>query len=106
MSSKNTAHFILIHPDDNVLICCKNAKKGEVVIIEGASYILSESIQMGHKIARFCLSAGDNIIRYGHVIGSVQTDVKIGEHVHMHNLKSHYISSHDRRNADENEIRS
>jgi (2R)-sulfolactate sulfo-lyase subunit alpha len=34
------------------------------------------------------LREGDTVIKYGADIGRVVADVKKGEHVHLHNLKS------------------
>ena len=45
-------------------------------------------ILLGHKIAMTDLSAGDTIIKYGHDIGKVIKEIKKGEHVHVHNVKT------------------
>ena len=45
-------------------------------------------IPLGHKIAMADLKAGDTIIKYGHDIGKVVKDIKKGEHVHVHNVKT------------------
>ena len=49
-----------------------------------------------HKIARKEILKGEKIIKYGVSIGSAVKDITFGEHVHMHNMKSDYISSHTR----------
>ena len=45
-------------------------------------------IPFGHKIALRDISAGEAVIKYGYPIGYALTDIKKGEHVHTHNLKT------------------
>ena len=45
-------------------------------------------IPLGHKIAMADLREGDTILKYGHDIGKVVKDIKKGEHVHVHNVKT------------------
>jgi hypothetical protein len=88
--------FILLHPDDNVLVCRQHAFRGQAITLDGETVILADEITVGHKIARRPLSAGDKIIKYGAPIGSMKEDVPRGAHVHMHNMQSDYIKSHTR----------
>ena len=45
-------------------------------------------IPLGHKIAMIDLNEGDTILKYGHDIGKVVKNIKKGEHVHVHNVKT------------------
>ena len=45
-------------------------------------------IRLGHKIAMVDLKEGDTILKYGHDIGKVVNNIKKGEHVHVHNVKT------------------
>jgi len=45
-------------------------------------------IPLGHKIALQDFKAGDTIIKYGQDIGKVVANIKKGEHVHVHNVKT------------------
>ena len=45
-------------------------------------------IPLGHKIAMSDLKEGDTILKYGHDIGKVVKNIKKGEHVHVHNVKT------------------
>ena len=65
--------YVLINPDDNVKVCLEN----------------------GHKYASKDIKAGENIIKYGFPIGVAVTDIKCGEHVHSHNLKTSLSGTHD-----------
>ena len=45
-------------------------------------------IPLGHKIAMVDLKENDTILKYGHDIGKVVKEIKKGEHVHVHNVKT------------------
>lgn len=45
-------------------------------------------IPIGHKVAVNDLAVGDNVIKYGIVIGKVVAPIKKGEHLHVHNVKT------------------
>ena len=88
--------LILLHPDDNVMICVAPIAAGDVLPIGGGTVPAREGITVGHKIARVPLSPGDKVIKYGAPIGSMTAAAATGEWVHMHNMKSDYIASHTR----------
>lgn len=46
------------------------------------------NIENGHKYAARNITAGENIIKYGQPIGHAICDIKKGEHVHTHNIKT------------------
>ena len=90
------AKIILLHPNDNIVVVVAPLMEGEEVLIENQPVRITQSIGVGHKIARQSLKVGDKILRYGAPIGSLVADVEIGQHVHMHNMKSDYMPSHTR----------
>jgi len=47
-----------------------------------------EASPLGHKIALKDLKVGDTAIKYGEDIGKVVANIRAGEHVHVHNLKT------------------
>ena len=47
-----------------------------------------KDIPLGHKIAVKEMKMDDAVIKYGHDIGKVVADIKVGDHVHIHNLKT------------------
>jgi len=47
-----------------------------------------EDIPLGHKIALQDHAEGGSVIKYGEDIGKVVQNIKKGEHVHIHNLKT------------------
>lgn len=87
---------ILLHPDDNILVCVVQIHEGDTVLIDGEPVVINRDIGVGHKLARRALNIGDKVFRYGAPIGSAVEAVATGEHVHMHNMKSDYIPSHTR----------
>ena len=91
-----TNQLILLHPDDNVLICVAPIAAGDVLPIGGGTVPAREGITVGHKIARVSLAIGDKVIKYGAPIGSMTAAADTGDWVHMHNMKSDYIASHTR----------
>ena len=96
INTKKIAQTILLHPDDNILVCVAHIYAGDEITIDGQSVIVTSDVEVGHKLARRALVTGDKIYRYGAPIGSMTQAVKLGEHVHMHNMQSDYIPSHTR----------
>lgn len=45
-------------------------------------------IPLGHKIALKDFRTGEDVTKYGVVIGRVVKDIKQGDHVHVHNVKT------------------
>ena len=46
------------------------------------------NLEDGHKYALRDIKCGENIIKYGNPIGHATCDIKAGEHVHTHNVKT------------------
>ncbi|HTD46928.1 MAG TPA: UxaA family hydrolase [bacterium] len=45
-------------------------------------------IPFGHKIAVAAVAAGAPVIKYGEVIGVATAEIRPGQHVHVHNVRS------------------
>ncbi|MET0355196.1 MAG: UxaA family hydrolase [Cellvibrio sp.] len=93
---KKIAQVILLHPDDNILVCVAHIKAGDIIFIDEEAVAINNEIDVGHKLARRALKTGDKVFRYGAPIGSMVQAVEKGAHVHMHNMQSDYIPSHTR----------
>ncbi len=67
--------------------------KNRVIINEKdnvAVYLVeTDGIPAGHKVAICDINKGEFVIKYGQIIGRATQDIKKGEWVHSHNLKSH-----------------
>ena len=88
--------FLLLHPDDTVLVCRRQAAAGETVTLDGDAVALPGAVAVGHKVARRALRPGDKVVKYGAPIGSMTAAAARGAHVHLHNMQSDYIPSHTR----------
>jgi (2R)-sulfolactate sulfo-lyase subunit alpha len=45
-------------------------------------------VPIGHKVALVDIKKGDTVLKYGQDIGKAVADIRQGEHVHVHNLKT------------------
>ncbi|MBO5926961.1 MAG: altronate dehydratase, partial [Clostridia bacterium] len=50
------------------------------------------NVKDGHKYAVCDIKKGENVIKYGSPIGHATEDIKKGEHVHTHNVKTNLSS--------------
>jgi hypothetical protein len=94
--STQDKRLLLLHATDNVLVCCQSIAADTDLLIEGVPAVLATDLELGHKVARCDIAAGDKITRYGVPIGSATQPIGVGQHVHTHNMKSDYIASHSR----------
>jgi altronate dehydratase small subunit len=82
---------VMMKPSDKVAVALMSIPAGSHVKVtcQGKSFDveLKEGIEFGHKFAVKMISKGEDILKYGEVIGSATTDIHIGEHVHIHNLE-------------------
>ncbi len=83
---------VVINPKDNVATALKDLEKGQLITFEvmgnKLEIILLNTIPFGHKIALKEIAKGEDVIKYGEVIGRTTQDIDIGEHVHIHNVES------------------
>ncbi len=80
----STNNAIKINVNDNVAVALRNIEAGENVM----GITAAENIDKGHKIALCDIKSGENIIKYGYPIGHAEKDIKQGEWIHTHNLKT------------------
>jgi len=61
-----------------------------VITADNSSFKLKSKmdVPIGHKIALTDIKKGDTVWKYGQDIGKAVADIKKGEHVHVHNLKT------------------
>lgn len=92
----NDERMILLNESDNVFVCRQKINKGDLLQIGTDRIEMGSDIDVGHKIAGQAISMGNKILKYGVSIGSATKNISKGDHVHIHNMKSDYIASHDR----------
>lgn len=78
---------IRVHPTDNVAVATREIEIGETVQAADASLIAKEKIPFGHKVALEEIPAGNEVRKYGEVIGRAGENIAAGELVHTHNLR-------------------
>ncbi len=55
----------------------------------GVNLVGDDKIPAGHKFALRDILKGETVIKYGQIIGRASSDIKKGDWVHTHNVKSH-----------------
>ena len=78
---------------DNVAVAIEPIAKGgaAVYVCEGKEVSLAalEDITIYHKLATRDIAKGEPVVKYGEHIGIASSDIKAGEHVHVHNVEGH-----------------
>ncbi|MEM0504474.1 MAG: UxaA family hydrolase [Sulfolobales archaeon] len=81
---------IILNPKDNVAIALTNLKEGDIIEIpvngEVIKIRLVNNVPFGHKVAVRDIREGEQILKYGEVIGIATKHIRVGEHVHIHNV--------------------
>ena len=83
-----------VHNKDNVATVFGNGvAEGNAVTVrskrgEEHEVIALSAIPYGHKLACTPIRAGEHVVKYGESIGVASKDIRVGEHVHVHNLDS------------------
>lgn len=87
--------FLLHGPEDTVgVVVVETVKAGTTLAgldMETGQALHIDAladIPLGHKIALKDLAVGDTVLKYGHDIGKVVAAAKVGDHVHVHNMKT------------------
>ena len=86
--------LIVLAPADTVAVARCAIAQGEELMIGGQRVALAQAVTMGHKIARLPMAVGDKVVKYGASIGSATRPIAVGDHVHLHNVKSDYTPTY------------
>lgn len=81
---------VLIDLNDNVITTLQNIEVGQQLNAIGLNefIITKQNIPKGHKVSIKDINRGERVFKYGKNIGTAISDISIGEHVHIHNIKS------------------
>jgi altronate hydrolase len=85
-----------LDPRDNVLVALRPLRKGESVSFSGSDYTLLSDIPAKHKFVTKDLAAGEQIIMYGGLVGTMSQELRRGDLLSTKNLRhaaSDYHSS-------------
>src|SRR5215475_3848337 len=77
---------IILKPEDDVAIAKREIAAGTILEDAGTRIDVRQDIRPGHKVARRGRRQGDEVRRYGQVIGFATQDIATGDHVHTQNL--------------------
>ena len=80
----NLPRTLTLNAQDNVAIALDDIVAGETGSDGGVT--ARQAVKRGHKIAISPIQAGENVLRYGQIIGQATKDIATGEHVHVQNL--------------------
>jgi hypothetical protein len=87
------SRLLRLDPLDNVLVAIQTLEAGDRVTIDGREITVPSRLTLGHKLAARDIRNGERILKYHMPIGSATRDIALGEHVHLHNMKSDYIDT-------------
>jgi altronate hydrolase len=78
---------IHLHPEDPIAIARCELTVGMELALSDGTITVREAVPAGHKLALKDILAGEEIRRYGYVIGRAKTFIPAGSWVHSHNLE-------------------
>jgi altronate dehydratase small subunit len=83
---------ILIHEMDDVATAIAELNRGERAKYRArggiVEILISETIPQYHKFAVRDIRKAEEVRKYGEVIGKALSDIRRGDHVHVHNIES------------------
>jgi altronate dehydratase small subunit len=83
---------IVINEKDNVAVALRDIEPGETIgFALGSDHremIVHEFIPFGHKFAVRDLKKGEDVLKYGEVIGRTTRMIPAGSHAHIQNIES------------------
>ena len=92
MGENMSIDAIILRNEDNVATALADLQPGQSVtagIGDGTRTLeVREPIPYGHKFAVRDLAAGEDVIKYGEVIGRTTHPIPCGAHAHVHNIES------------------
>jgi len=81
-----------LHEKDNVATALRDIPAGEEALVglldTTLKVLIHEAIPYGHKFAVKGIVKGDEIFKYGEVIGRATSDIPLGTHAHIQNIES------------------
>ena len=84
--------FIIIKDSDNCATSLEDLHEGtEIEINASFSLKINDDVPLGHKFALKDIKRGQHVIKYNQIIGVATVDIKIGDWIHTHNIKSAYL---------------
>ena len=83
---------IMIKEQDNVATALRDIQPDEKAVIgigeRDKQVLIQEYIPYGHKFAVKNIRKGENILKYGEIIGRATRNIPSGAHAHIQNIES------------------
>ena len=84
--------IVVLNDQDNVATSLMALENGQTVVVsvgeETRELTIRSDVPFGHKIAIRSLDSGDDVLKYGEVIGRASRNIELGDWVHIHNVES------------------
>ena len=77
--------FLRLHPADTVAVATEALPVG--MSLDTDAHVVREVIPQGHKVALLDVREGDDVLKFGQPIGRASCGIRVGDHVHVHNLR-------------------
>ena len=89
----NVPSFLTHKANDHVAVAVKDVTPGSAVVgyLDGSDSIdveVNAEIPLGHKVALCDIANGADVIEYGVRTAIASADIKKGDYVHIHNVRS------------------
>ena len=83
---------LTLNEADNVATAITPLEPGDSVSVprgrERIEVQIRDPVPFGHKFAINDIGDGGLVVKYGHDIGAATSEIRIGQHVHVHNVKT------------------
>ncbi|MDE2127597.1 MAG: altronate dehydratase [Armatimonadetes bacterium] len=77
---------LLLKSGDSVAVARRALNTGDVLVGDGITVTVRAEVPAGHKVAVRAARTGDEIRKYGQMIGFASQEIATGDWVHLHNL--------------------
>lgn len=88
---QNTYPVVMMKRQDKVAVALSSIPAGSLVLVtcqgQTLEIELQDEIEFGHKFAVVPIRNGEDVVKYGEVIGVAVQDIAVGELVHVHNVE-------------------
>ena len=79
---------LLMTERDAVVTAVDDLEAGHEVHVDDRTITLADDVPFGHKFAIRPIGRGDDVVKYGEVIGRATVEIAPGDWVHTHNCES------------------
>ena len=84
--------IVVLNAQDNVATCLTDMKAGQSLEMAVGTarerLTFTEDVAFGHKVALRSIEPGQEVLKYGEVIGVASRAIAAGQWVHVHNVES------------------